>query len=83
LPAKTDWPLWPARSWPGHRHGLSVPAEERSAQAALAAQAGLIRKQGVTLISIGNGTASRETEKRVADLLALLPGPAPKPFPMR
>jgi uncharacterized protein len=52
----------------------------RGAQAALA---GMIRKHGVTLISIGNGTASRETEKRVANLLALLPGPAPKPFPMR
>jgi transcriptional accessory protein Tex/SPT6 len=50
---------------------------------AQAALAGLIRKHGVTLISIGNGTASRETEKRVADLLALLPGPAPKPFPIR
>jgi len=54
--------------------------DQRGAQAALA---GLIRNHGVTLISIGNGTASRETEKRVADLLALLPGPAPKPFPMR
>ena len=48
----------------------------RGAQAELA---GLIRKHGVTLISIGNGTASRETEKMVADLLALLPGSAPKP----
>jgi uncharacterized protein len=48
----------------------------RGAQAELA---GLIRKHGVTLISIGNGTASRETEKLVADLLALLPGTAPKP----
>jgi uncharacterized protein len=32
----------------------------------------------VKLIAIGNGTASRETEKLVADLLALLPG-AEKP----
>ncbi len=31
------------------------------------------------LIAIGNGTASRETEKLVADLLALLPGGAEKP----
>ncbi|MES2432566.1 MAG: Tex family protein [Pseudomonadota bacterium] len=43
----------------------------RGAQAAIA-QA--IVKHGVKLISIGNGTASRETEKMVADLLALLPG---------
>lgn len=34
----------------------------------------LIAKHGVKLISIGNGTASRETEKMVADLLAVLPG---------
>ncbi|MDZ4136658.1 MAG: Tex-like N-terminal domain-containing protein, partial [Paracoccaceae bacterium] len=43
----------------------------RGAQADLAQ---LIRAHGVALIAIGNGTASRETEKLVADLLALLPG---------
>ncbi|EEW25404.1 Tex family protein [Rhodobacter ferrooxidans] len=48
----------------------------RGAQAELAL---LIRKHGVGLIAIGNGTASRETEKLVADLLALLPGGGPKP----
>ena len=48
----------------------------RGAQAALA---GLIVKHGVELIAIGNGTASRETERLVGDLLALLPGTAPKP----
>ena len=37
----------------------------------------LIRKHGVELISIGNGTASRETEKMVADLIAALPGAKP------
>ncbi len=37
----------------------------------------LIRKHGVELIAIGNGTASRETEKMVADLLADLPAPKP------
>ena len=42
----------------------------RGAQIAIA-QA--ISKHGVKLIAIGNGTASRETEKMVADLLALLP----------
>ena len=47
----------------------------RGAQAAIAHA---IVKHGVKLISIGNGTASRETEKMVADLLALLPG-AEKP----
>ncbi|MFO1203473.1 MAG: Tex family protein [Tabrizicola sp.] len=39
----------------------------------------LIGQHGVKLIAIGNGTASRETEKLVADLLALLPGGAEKP----
>jgi uncharacterized protein len=42
----------------------------RGAQAALL---NLITGHGVELIAIGNGTASRETEKFVADTLALLP----------
>lgn len=43
----------------------------RGAQVTLAQ---LISKHRVQLIAIGNGTASRETEKMVADLLAVLPG---------
>jgi uncharacterized protein len=43
----------------------------RGAQVALAQ---LITKHRVALIAIGNGTASRETEKMVGDLLAHLPG---------
>ena len=43
----------------------------RGAQATLGA---LIVKHAVDLIAIGNGTASRETEKMVADLLAMMPG---------
>jgi protein Tex len=43
----------------------------RGAQVALAQAIG---KHGVRLIAIGNGTASRETEKLVADLLAHFPG---------
>ncbi|SFO86803.1 Tex family protein [Tranquillimonas alkanivorans] len=46
----------------------------RGAQATLA---GLIRKHGVELIAIGNGTASRETEKLVGEVLAALPAPKP------
>jgi len=42
----------------------------RGTQAELAS---LIRQHGVELIAIGNGTGSRETEKLVADMLALLP----------
>ena len=48
----------------------------RGAQAELAS---LILKHKVELIAIGNGTASRETERMVADLLAHLPGQGPKP----
>jgi len=46
----------------------------RGTQAELAS---LIRKHKVELIAIGNGTGSRETEKLVADMLAVLPAPKP------
>lgn len=46
----------------------------RGAQAELAA---LVRKHKVELIAIGNGTGSRETEKLVADMLAVMPAPKP------
>ncbi|MCB5410243.1 Tex family protein [Pseudogemmobacter faecipullorum] len=49
----------------------------RGAQVAIAR---LIGTHGVKLIAIGNGTASRETEKMVADLLALLPAGEAKPL---
>ena len=48
--------------------------EVRQAQVSLAR---LIGAHGVKLISIGNGTGSRETEKLVAELLAVLPGEKP------
>ncbi|MBH9983167.1 RNA-binding transcriptional accessory protein [Bartonella sp. B10834G6] len=46
----------------------------RGAEAVLAA---LIKKHQVDLIAIGNGTASRETEKLVGDLLKHMPAPRP------
>ncbi len=46
----------------------------RGAQGTLAS---LIGKHGVDLIAIGNGTASRETERMVAELLGDLPAPRP------
>jgi uncharacterized protein len=46
----------------------------RGAQVTLAQ---LIARHGVKLIAIGNGTASRETEKMVAELLSHLPGDKP------
>ncbi len=44
---------------------------------AQAAIQGLIKRHGVELIAIGNGTGSRETEKLVADLIERLPAPKP------
>ncbi|KQR70821.1 Tex family protein [Rhizobium sp. Leaf341] len=46
----------------------------RGAQAEIAR---LIARHKVELISIGNGTGSRETERLVADMLATLPGSKP------
>ncbi|WP_020650193.1 Tex-like N-terminal domain-containing protein [Solimonas variicoloris] len=46
----------------------------RGAQAELAK---LIARHQVELIAIGNGTASRETDKLVSELLAALPAPKP------
>jgi len=46
----------------------------RGAEAVLAT---LIKKHQVDLIAIGNGTASRETEKLVGDLLKHVPAPRP------
>jgi uncharacterized protein len=37
----------------------------------------LIRKHGVELIAIGNGTASRETDRLAAEVIASLPAPKP------
>ncbi|WP_334062053.1 Tex family protein [Limimaricola cinnabarinus] len=48
----------------------------RGAQAAILR---MIEAHGVELIAIGNGTASRETERLVADTLALLPSGAKTP----
>ncbi len=49
--------------------------DARGAQIELAR---LIKQHDIALIAIGNGTASRETEKLVADLLPLLPEPRPR-----
>ncbi len=39
----------------------------------------LIKRHNIELIAIGNGTASRETDKMVEDALAMLPKGAPRP----
>jgi uncharacterized protein len=52
----TVFPHEPRRDWEGSLHTLG----------------GLAKKHGVNLIAIGNGTASRETDKLAADLIKLL-----------
>lgn len=42
----------------------------------------LIKKHGIALIAIGNGTASRESERLVADVIKRLPAGAPRPTPV-
>lgn len=51
----------------------------KDVQGAQAAILRLVKAHGIDLIAIGNGTASRETEKLVADTIALLPADAKKP----
>ncbi|MGV0816666.1 Tex family protein [Martelella sp. AMO21009] len=46
-------------------------------QGSMAALKALIARHNVSLIAIGNGTASRETEKLVADVLKAVPDPKP------
>jgi uncharacterized protein len=57
LETATIYPHEPRRDWDGALHTLAV----------------LARKHQVQLVSIGNGTASRETDRLVADLLRAVP----------
>ncbi len=54
----TVYPHEPRRDWDGALHALEL----------------LCRKHGVNLIAIGNGTASRETDKLAADLMKRIEG---------
>lgn len=42
----------------------------------------MIRKHDIALIAIGNGTASRESERLVADVIKHLPAGSPRPTPV-
>ena len=57
LETATIYPHEPRRDWDGSLHTL----------------VGLAKKHCVDLISIGNGTASRETDKLAGDLMKLMP----------
>lgn len=54
----TVYPHEPRRDWEGSLHALAQ----------------LVARHGVNLIAIGNGTASRETDKLAADLMKRVPG---------
>jgi uncharacterized protein len=43
---------------------------------------GMIRKHGIALIAIGNGTASRESERLVAEVIKALPQGVARPTPV-
>jgi uncharacterized protein len=57
LDTATIYPHEPRRDWDGSLHTLAV----------------LAKKHNVDLVSIGNGTASRETDKLAADLIKMVP----------
>jgi protein Tex len=59
LATSTIYPHEPRRDWDGALHTLAT----------------LIRQHGVQLIAIGNGTASRETDKLAAEAIALSAAP--------
>jgi protein Tex len=59
----TVYPHEPRRDWDGSLHQLEH----------------LCRKHGVNLIAIGNGTASRETDKLAADLMKRISSVRPEP----
>ena len=51
----------------------TAPTNEKKIQAAKDKVKELIRKYGVTLISVGNGTASRESEQIIVEILKEIP----------
>ena len=53
---------------------FTLPNHEKQKPQAKALILGMIRRHGITAIAIGNGTASRESEKFIASLLPEVPG---------
>ncbi len=52
---------------------FTLPGQERQQEQSKALITGMVKRHGVTAIAIGNGTASRESERFIADLLPTLP----------
>ena len=55
---------------------FTLPGNERGKAEAARLIRGFVKKYGVTAIAIGNGTASRESERFIASMLPELPGVA-------
>ena len=55
---------------------FTLPMKEEQKQRERARVLGLIKRHGVTAVAIGNGTASRESEQFIAELLPEVPGAA-------
>ena len=53
---------------------FTLPGQERAKAAARQQLLSMIRRHGVTAIAIGNGTASRESEQFIAELIKETPG---------
>lgn len=51
----------------------TAPTNEKKIRAAKDTVEGLIKKYGISLISVGNGTASRESEQVIVDMLKEIP----------
>ena len=51
----------------------TAPTNEKKIRAAKDTVEGMIRKYGISLISVGNGTASRESEQVIVDMLKEIP----------
>ena len=64
-------PIYPTQKYPGE----NVPVERYKAAQQIVID--LVKKYGVEIIAMGNGTASRETESFVADTVKLMANPVP------
>ena len=51
----------------------TAPTNEKKVRAAKDTVEGMIKKYGISLISVGNGTASRESEQVIVDMLKEIP----------
>jgi uncharacterized protein len=67
LDTTTVYPHEPRRDWEGALHTLGA----------------LVAKHGVTLLAIGNGTASRETDALAAELIGRIAKVAPEAVPQK